>query len=508
MKKLSARFLLLIMVLTMLMSALGVVASAATTSTDPELAGEEWHKLLVNPWNKKPSGYSVKLSYVRGYQVDSRCASQLKKMLSACEKAGHEPLIISGYRSNSTQKYLYDRQVQRCISWGYSYSAAKKKAATSVAPPGTSEHQTGLAVDIVDMDYQALVNSQANTNTQKWLMKNCWKYGFILRYPKGTTAITGIIYEPWHYRYVGKTLAKEIHEAGITLEEYLGAVQPQNLSVSNNADSGLPVLKWDKVENAAKYSIYRSTSKNGTYKRIYTTKYLKYTDKKAEVGTKYYYYVKAVTPYGDVSKPSSKVARTCDLPRPVVSIGNAPATGKIKLSWDAIDGAVKYEIYRSNSRNGTYTKIYTTKKTSFANGSPQPGEAYYYRVKAIAQNTAANSALSVKKWRTCDLPRTSLNAVYDEGSKSVKLSWKSVDGAAKYRVYRSDSESGSYKSIWTGTELSFEDSPASGTVWYKVRVISDIPAANSADSLLKTVAVPEVTEDSSETVEEPSSLVA
>ena len=504
MKKLTARFVLLIMLMTMLMSALGVAASGATTSTDPELAGEEWHKILVNPWNKKPSGYSIKLTYVRGYQVDSRCASQLKKMLSACEKAGHEPLLISGYRTNSTQTYIYNRNVQQYVGWGYSYSEAKKKAAKSTAVPGTSEHQIGLAVDIVDMDYQALVNSQANTNTQKWLMKNCWKYGFILRYPKGTTSITGIIYEPWHYRYVGKTVAKEIHEAGITLEEYLGAVQPQNLSISNNADSGLPVLKWDKVENAAKYSVYRSTSKNGTYKKIYTTKYLQYTDKKAEVGTKYYYYIKAVTPYGDYSKPTGKVVRTCDLPRPVITIGNAPATGKIKLTWEAIDGAVKYEIYRSDSRNGTYTKIYTTKKTSFVNDSPQPGEAYYYRVKAIAKNTAANSALSVKKWRTCDLPRTTLTAVYDEGSQSVKLSWKAIDGASRYRVYRADSEDGSYKAIWTGAELSFEDFSATGTVWYKVRVISDISAANSADSPAKTVTIPEIPENPEET----SSLVA
>ena len=209
MKKFSRKAISFLLCLITLVSLMGVPASAATYP-DPETKGDEWHKIIVNPWNKKPSDYSVELSSVRGYKVDSRCAYYLRQMLKACENAGHEPLIISAYRSNATQTRLYNNQVQRCMSWGYSYSAAKKKAATSVAPPGTSEHQTGLAVDIVDMDYQSLVDAQANTNTQKWLMKNSWKYGFILRYPKGTRDITGIIYEPWHYRYVGKTLAKAI----------------------------------------------------------------------------------------------------------------------------------------------------------------------------------------------------------------------------------------------------------------------------------------------------------
>ena len=90
-----------------------------------------------------------------------------------------------------------------------------------MAIPGTSEHEIGLAVDIVDDNYQMLENEQENTPVQKWLKKNCWKYGFILRYPENKKKITGVIYEPWHYRYVGKTAAKEIMSKGICLEEYL-----------------------------------------------------------------------------------------------------------------------------------------------------------------------------------------------------------------------------------------------------------------------------------------------
>ena len=94
-------------------------------------------------------------------------------------------------------------------------------AARSVAVPGTSEHQLGMAVDIIDEYYAKLDEGQEKTATQQWLMENCWRYGFILRYPNGTTDITGIIYEPWHYRYVGERYAREITELGVTLEEYL-----------------------------------------------------------------------------------------------------------------------------------------------------------------------------------------------------------------------------------------------------------------------------------------------
>ena len=94
-------------------------------------------------------------------------------------------------------------------------------AATEVAMPGTSEHQLGLALDIIDNRNWNLDESQASMPTQQWLMENSWRYGWILRYPNEKSEITGIIYEPWHYRYVGKTVAAEIYNLGVCLEEYL-----------------------------------------------------------------------------------------------------------------------------------------------------------------------------------------------------------------------------------------------------------------------------------------------
>lgn len=98
---------------------------------------------------------------------------------------------------------------------------ASDKAAFWVARPGTSEHQLGLAVDIVSTKNQRLDRSQENTVEQRWLIQNSWKYGFVLRYPTNKNSITGVGYEPWHYRYVGKEHAKKINELGVCLEEYV-----------------------------------------------------------------------------------------------------------------------------------------------------------------------------------------------------------------------------------------------------------------------------------------------
>lgn len=178
--------------------------------------------ILVNPWNELPSYYMPHLTQVEdGYSVDRRCAKDLTEMLEACRLSGGNPVICSAYRTQAYQQELFDNSIKKLLAAGISPADAPQLAARSVAVPGTSEHQTGLALDIIDYYNVNLDESQAKTSTQIWLMANCSDYGFILRYPDGTSDTTGIIFEPWHYRYVGKTAAKEISEAGITLEEYV-----------------------------------------------------------------------------------------------------------------------------------------------------------------------------------------------------------------------------------------------------------------------------------------------
>ena len=182
----------------------------------------QWNLILVNSDNYVPENYEVNLTQLKnGQAVDERCYEDLQKMMDDCRAEGLEPVICSAYRTNEKQTELYNRQVDKWKAKGYSDSEARLEAGKLVAIPGTSEHQLGLAVDIVDVSYQLLDENQENTAVQKWLMQNSWKYGFILRYPTDKREITKITYEPWHYRYVGKDDAKKIFDSGLCLEEYL-----------------------------------------------------------------------------------------------------------------------------------------------------------------------------------------------------------------------------------------------------------------------------------------------
>ena len=182
---------------------------------------------VVNPWNPVPADYAPALVDLviyygsEGLRVDQSCLEALTDMIDACNATGSRAYVISAYRSIEYQQTLYDRKVNAYLSQGYSQADAEREAATVVAVPGTSEHHLGLAVDIIDADLWSLTEEQADMPAQRWLMENCWRYGFILRYPADKQPITGVIYEPWHYRYVGPDTAREIHEAGLTLEEYM-----------------------------------------------------------------------------------------------------------------------------------------------------------------------------------------------------------------------------------------------------------------------------------------------
>ncbi len=196
-----------------------------------EIDGQTYHfnphgvrVILVNPWNYLPEGYEVELTqYDELFSVATVCYDALMEMLDDCRAAGYDPTLVSGYRTQLSQEWLYENRIQRWMDQGYDREEATALAGTSVAIPGTSEHQLGLAVDLVDNSNRSLTEEQESTPAQQWLMAHCWEYGFILRYPTGSSDITGIIYEPWHYRYVGREIALELRDLGITLEEYLGA---------------------------------------------------------------------------------------------------------------------------------------------------------------------------------------------------------------------------------------------------------------------------------------------
>lgn len=182
----------------------------------------DWKLVLVNRWNPLPDNWHVYLLQLsNGLYVDERCYPDLQEMMDDCRAAGLSPKICSAYRTRETQETLYQNELSAQLALGLPPEQAREEAGKAVALPGTSEHQLGLALDIVDASNQQLNAGQENTPVQRWLMAHSWEYGFILRYPSDKSGVTGIIYEPWHYRYVGRGAAREIYESGLCLEEYL-----------------------------------------------------------------------------------------------------------------------------------------------------------------------------------------------------------------------------------------------------------------------------------------------
>lgn len=200
-----------------------VPVTTAPTSPPSYPADGTWNLRLVNQWSGMTQAESETLPiahFKSGVYIDSRIIEPLNAMLRDASQYGL--WVTSGYRAYSLQEQLYNNKVQRVMNeQDCSYEEALEIAATEVARPGTSEHNTGLAVDLLYTGVWELEEYWEDGEVFDWLMAHCHEYGFILRFPKGKQDITGVIYEPWHYRYVGVEAATEIMSRGITLEEYL-----------------------------------------------------------------------------------------------------------------------------------------------------------------------------------------------------------------------------------------------------------------------------------------------
>ncbi len=182
----------------------------------------DWRMILVNRDYILPDGYKPELENAveGGYDdvyLDERVAPYYNEMYKAAYEDGIHLVPISGYRSVTRQKNNFERKINYYMDQGYDKVEATQKAATVILPPGTSEHNAGLAMDIcsLEQDFE-------DTKEFEWLCENAADYGFILRYPEDKQDITRIIYEPWHWRYVGVEAAQEMKASGECLEEYLG----------------------------------------------------------------------------------------------------------------------------------------------------------------------------------------------------------------------------------------------------------------------------------------------
>lgn len=290
----------------------------ATSITQLKVQLDSKYMILVNRDHRISSDYEpdnlVKFSG-SSYRLEKQCADALKEMINACAANGGERLVLySGYRSYQTQYNKYYNKINQYIADGYTRSQATKMTDQYYAPPGGSEHHTGLAADIctpsVVNRYGQLHSSFGSTREGMWLRNNCYKFGFILRYDSGKESITGYNYEPWHFRYVGKEHAEKIYKSGLTYEEYV-----ENLRKTINALSSAPSfsVKNGKIMfSSAKGTQIRYTSNASTpnlSSPLYTTalsgKDITYKAIACQSGYTSPVTTVTVTAYGDIFKDIS-----------------------------------------------------------------------------------------------------------------------------------------------------------------------------------------------------------
>ena len=242
------------------------------------------------------------------------------------------------------------------------------------------------------------------------------------------------------------------------------------------SDSGKPKLTWKAVSGATSYRVFRSESRGSGYSLLGTTTATSYTNTGAAVGKTYYYRVKAVNSVGTsgYSNIVSGKAKTAAPAAPSVTIGNS-STGKPQLTWNAVSGAVKYEVYRSTRQNSGYSLLGTTTSTSYVNTGASTGTTYYYRVKAVNRNGMASGYSNIVSGKAkAAAPAAPSVTAGNSSTGKPRLTWKAVSGAVSYRIYRSESRGTGYSLLGTTSSTSYVNTGAAAgkTYYYRVKAVN------------------------------------
>ena len=201
-------------------------AESVSSTTETEITEKNWALFVVNDENPLPDNFSIITKPIyKQRELDIRCADYAIQMIEAALYDGIELNVTSGYRSTEKQQENIEFYIENYMTLGYSFEEAEALTYKEVARPGCSEHNAGVAMDIVTQDwfmyYTELTTDFEYTEEFDWLQENSWKYGFIMSFPEGKEDITGFSYEPWHYRFVGVEHAEKINSLKITLNEYI-----------------------------------------------------------------------------------------------------------------------------------------------------------------------------------------------------------------------------------------------------------------------------------------------
>ncbi len=244
------------------------------------------------------------------------------------------------------------------------------------------------------------------------------------------------------------------------------------VKIGHSAASGKPMLTWNAVSGATSYKVYRATSQNGTYSLLGTVTATSYTNTGAKAGVTYYYKVKAVnsageSAYSNIVSGQSK-AVTPKPAAPVVKIGHSASSGKPMLTWNAVDGAASYKVYRATAKNGAYSVINTTKALTYTNTGAALGTTYYYKVEALNASGKSMGFSAIVEGKVAPV----LAVGYSSVSGKPQLTWKAVPGATEYQVYRSTQQNSGYAKINTTTSTSYVNTGAKAGTTYYYRIVA------------------------------------
>lgn len=264
-------------------------------------------------------------------------------------------------------------------------------------------------------------------------------------------------------------------------------VEPPIVTAQSDPVTGNPVIVWEAGANADHYEVHMATEAEGPFTLVTGTTECRYVHADAQPGQTYYYLIRSRGTEGIIGTADGNVVSACcTLPAPTATATNRTKDGKPQLTWDAVDGAMHYELYRAEEPEGEYTMICALPENSFIDVETHPGASYYYRVKAIAAEGAhRNSAMGNYVKRICDLPQPVVKASNRAKDGKPQLTWEPVEGAAKYKVYRSTTKNGTYKFSMTTTKTTYTNTKAEAgkMYYYKVKAISaETSSANSAFS--------------------------
>ena len=203
-----------------IVSSIVVVPDFSAESSHPETSEntqlDDWRLVLVNSDVPMPDDFEQVIGSFNGIEMDERIIEPYQEMYAAAQQDGVYLWISSGYRDKELQEKLFRQETEIYLAQGYTQPEAEAEAEKSVQRPGYSEHNTGLALDL-----NGVLEDFQHDEAYLWLQEHAEEYGFVLRYPEGKSDITKIIYEPWHFRYVGPEHAKEMNRLGMCLEEYV-----------------------------------------------------------------------------------------------------------------------------------------------------------------------------------------------------------------------------------------------------------------------------------------------